>query len=1160
MPLLIPIKALEEREKLRKTMSRFAGWSSPQLPQDVAWQFDITSMYGKKVLAVQQMKFQDGQYGPIQVLGYSGSGKGKCLGSIDRRLQLLTGEGAEFGRLVRKQSGAYELKESDTGRHRWLVQANMKFHGHEYFTVTWRPRRRLLSTVNRGEDQLSEYMKVMPTPGVDVVLVVLCCIGLFVFRIDAQEQAAEVPEADPEDAEGSGLAGDGERPEETGRGSLMMKHKAAADGRIRIPKGFTDPTSQVAAARHGTDMGDEGNPRPSVTASSDAEGAGPRGPRGSSKQALPGSGGDGEKFGDLSDVPPQRLKEVKAVIKSTRDLWQKGRVGGVSHLREWIDTLQRLSGLSRQVCLQLCVAMSRCLAAERKDEKPSRVDLQQAFVRMGGSRHACHMMMLRLHDERIVAQVIRLLAASVENAPLAAEALMRDNLDNVKLVMRSMERHLACPEVAEAGCLLIGHLCSCTATESGELMPVRVKAHRDSQNTLCREGAVEIIVDIMCLYMKDVRTMTNRAHMLMQEKLKEAEGKRQRQDELDMGLGRPDRAAVNMFGKLGGALKERILKVQANIELRQAWQKLLDLEVSVGRLLNAALQALLLLVVGNTNAIRQLSGNFYTYHLNKLLDLGEAFIGAAADAAKDAKERKEARRGMMRGEESDGEDYANPDKSLRIRGKVGRVEVPEGQERRSMLSMETLSLKCQVLVDALRGHSAKDRPTIVCKACRLFLLILEHHKGLIMKANDQGKNQCRRVELQLRNPAPSDDLHFTEIFKPLESVLAAFISVLKTHNENSPVISAVFQVIAKLRELALLSVPAGMHLNGSNAEKQWQVLIANAGEGAEYVIRKAAQRLAVALEETKKGDHRIETFHLKPNQIEGNGEWLTPRMREEVREMIHVGEVLAADAFKAAWAEQEEPLRWEKIYQKQQQLKAQEKYREDKRKAKEMGISYEEFHQLELEEQARKEAADDDSSSSGMSGFEREDNPQQGVAVEEEDEVLNFDEEDVMGDVQWLRAIGFGSHDEDDFDRLWRKPITDILLRNIPERAPPDSKWAIEAAQRRRELVEQAEKTGEPLEDPDMDELLQIEMLESVQGKLKIRALVRPQDQIQANNIETRGKELTDPKGASKVIVQEVAKGFRRSGYLLPKYGFACRIQKRAASLTQLAREAQKTS
>eukprot|EP00434_Breviolum_minutum_P038255 symbB.v1.2.033930.t1/scaffold4288.1/size41896/1 len=151
------------------------------------------------------------------------------------------------------------------------------------------------------------------------------------------------------------------------------------------------------------------------------------------------------------------------------------------------------------------------------------VDLQQAFVRMGGSRHACHMMMLRLHDEKLVAQVIRLLAASVENAPLAAEALMRDNLDNVKLVMRSMERHLGCPEVSEAGCLLIGHLCSCTSTKTGNLMPVRVKAHRDSQNALCREGAVEIIVDVMTLYMKEVRMMTNKAHMLMQEKLKEAE-------------------------------------------------------------------------------------------------------------------------------------------------------------------------------------------------------------------------------------------------------------------------------------------------------------------------------------------------------------------------------------------------------------------------------------------------------------------------------------------------------------------------------------------------------------------------------------------------------------------------------------------------------------
>lgn len=178
---------------------------SPALPENVAWQFDITSICGQKVLAVQQVKLQDGQLGPIQVLGHRGSGRGKCLGSIDRKLQLVSGVGEDFGRLVRKQSGAYELKESATGRHRWLVQANMHFPGHEYFTVTWRPRRRLLATLNRGQGGHADYMKVMPTPGVDVVLVILCCVGLFVFRIDDQVEGQSMEE-DPE-AAGSGFAG-----------------------------------------------------------------------------------------------------------------------------------------------------------------------------------------------------------------------------------------------------------------------------------------------------------------------------------------------------------------------------------------------------------------------------------------------------------------------------------------------------------------------------------------------------------------------------------------------------------------------------------------------------------------------------------------------------------------------------------------------------------------------------------------------------------------------------------------------------------------------------------------------------------------------------------------------------------------------------------------
>ncbi|CAE7317867.1 fam58a [Symbiodinium pilosum] len=859
-----------------------------------------------------------------------------------------------------------------------------------------------------------------------------------------------------------------------------------------------------------------------------------------------------EIYGDLSDVPTQRLKEVKSVIKSIRDLWRSGRVGSVSHLREWIDTLQRLSGLSRQVCLQLCVAMSRCLAAERKDEKPSRVDLQQAFVRMGGSRHACHMMMLRLDDEQIVTHVVRLLAASVENAPLAAEALQRDNLDNVKLIMRSMERHLASPEVSEAGCLLIGHLCSGTAAKTGDLKPVRVKAHRDCQNSLCREGAMETIVDILTLQMKEVRTCANKAHMMMQEKLKEAEIKRQRQEEVDLGLVR-ERTAVNTFSKMG--LKDRIMKVQANIELRTAWQKLVDKEVMGGRVMNAALQALLLLVVGNSGALRQLSGNFFAYHMNKLLDMGEDFL----DAALEAKEQKEMRRGQRKSvEEEDEDEQEDGKKGPRMRMKLGKVEVPQGPERQAMGSLESLSLKCQVLVDVLRGHAAKDRPAIVIKACRLFLLIYEHHKALVQKANDQGRNRCRHVELKLRNTIVEEDRQFNEVFRHLTSMKTALISTLRTHNENSAVITAVFSVLSKLRELALLSAPAGMPVAGTAVEKHWQAALVEAGgEDTEFVIRQAATRLGRALEETRKGDHRIENQGVQPQDLQGNGEWLTPRLREEVHHMIQVAEGLGADAFKARWADAEEPGRWNTIYRKQQQLAAQAKYREDRAKAKELGITYEEFHRRELEEIARREAEEDSSSSSGMSGFTKEGEDVGEVAVEEEE--LNFEEEDVFGLQQWVRAIGFGQHDEEDFDRVWRKPITDALMRALPAPAPPGSVWAIEAAQRRREIIEQAEKSGEPLEDPDMDELLQIEMLESMQGKLKIRALVRAQDQIQTNIIEGRdakGNELLDPAETSKAIIHEVSKGFKKQGYMIPKYGFSVRLQKRAMSMTQLAQEA----
>lgn len=126
--------------------------------------------------------------------------------------------------------------------------------------------------------------------------------------------------------------------------------------------------------------------------------------------------------------------------------------------------------------------------------------------------------------------------------------------------------------------------------------------------------------------------------------------------------------------------------------------------------------------------------------------------------------------------------------------------------------------------------------------------------------------------------------------------------------------------------------------------------------------------------------------------------------------------------------------------------------------------TYEEFHERELAEQARRGAwrcfyaavcaEEEAESSSGMSGFE-DDKPAPGASnyghchchsfsfifnhscsfifvggvVSEEEDELNFQEEDVKGEVQWLRAIGFGSHDEVP-SSLWLHDVSGGGLRS----------------------------------------------------------------------------------------------------------------------------------
>jgi len=208
MPLLIAIKDLEARKK--NASSNFTGGAST-LPDGVAWSIDINSSKGKKIMAVRQLRLQGGKLGEVEIVGRHGtSGTEKRLATINAELQLFSADRSEFGKLVLKKSGSFELKESATGRHRWLVNPDFNQPGKEFIAITWRPKRRLLANVSRNRRNNVDYMEVMNTKGVDAVLVTLCTVGLYVFRLDADPLSPkDYPEEDddeedlPRAAEGS---------------------------------------------------------------------------------------------------------------------------------------------------------------------------------------------------------------------------------------------------------------------------------------------------------------------------------------------------------------------------------------------------------------------------------------------------------------------------------------------------------------------------------------------------------------------------------------------------------------------------------------------------------------------------------------------------------------------------------------------------------------------------------------------------------------------------------------------------------------------------------------------------------------------------------------------------------------------------------------------
>ncbi|CAE8588951.1 unnamed protein product [Polarella glacialis] len=602
-------------------------------------------------------------------------------------------------------------------------------------------------------------------------------------------------------------------------------------------------------------------------------------------------------------------------------------------------------------------------------------------------------------------------------------------------------------------------------------------------------------------------------------------------------------------------MKERIQKVQANIGVRAAWQKLTDTERPSGLVQEAALQALTLMAFQNLDVTRQVAGTLTVKHTLSQQEIGSFIqvIDAGARAGKDAARALLGKTSMEKGEDDDEPKRKGKDRS-RMGGRGRKTEtvepvgmtLPEGEARRALGTLGTLAHKISMLNEVLRGRSAKDRPVLVIKACRLGLILLQHHKTMMDKVVRQGDNQSKMTSYKLAKSAPEHPREVKACFGQLFGFIAALISCLRAHTENSPVITAVLSTLTQLRVVALLSVPAGGEVNGPSAVKAWQELLVKAGgNDTESILRKAAKRLVSARSDTQKGDHVLTHFPaMQPYELQGNGEWLTPRMRQHASAAQSQAQELAGDALRASWVGGDME-RWGIMDARRKTLQGEEKRRWEQA---EIAAGRDPFP-------TEKALSEISGSLSALSGNGRD--------------VNNFDfdpnaKEEWEAEQKWIRAIGFGAHDQEDFDRLWKKPLVMALQQSFSSPAVAGSKWAVAAKQARgkrnteKEEYRQAllahhaaagtDPPPEALEIPSdsLDELIQVELVESAQGKLKARVTVRPQDKIQQNVADMRANYLTSaPAHAMTAISWELSKSMKRSGYLLPKYGLQTKIKQK---------------
>lgn len=824
----------------------------------------------------------------------------------------------------------------------------------------------------------------------------------------------------------------------------------------------------------------------------------------------------------LADVEPEHAQEVEEALLDLARLRSEGVLGGFAELRKWVNSLGRLGGFSREACLRLTATMTECLTAQRPPRsEPTAEQLQQGFVRMGGLKQAVNALMLRLDDASAVAACTGLVAAAVAGSPHTAENVL-DAMSDLKLLMRGIERHASRNrEVAMAGCALISNLCSFAPYETKELIPARAKAHRDSQGKIANEGMLDIVTGILSDSVYEVKRLADKCRGGAEATLQQAALQRQTAGVAVVHRKQEDNLKSEMQRQ-----KESIKRAMGNEEARGDWKRLFDLEASAAKIQSGALQALLLVATGNLNTTRMLISSLATAQ-------------AAAAAAEPAAEP--------------------PPRAARRKSVTAAPPPPPPAEPQELGEMsdilQAMGQVFSLLVDVLQGWVAKDRPAIAAQACRLMSMLAKHFSGAMKHVREDTRRHQRTMESKLKldvSKLLAGGGTLAVSFAPLRPALLSLTAQLRAHPDHMPLCAAALDVLAELRCVAVLSAEAaGERLGpaGPEASKQtlwqWRVMVGKCAEKGEFTA--AGKVLREAVHATEVANERMKMFGLRPEQLEGEGVFLTPRMLACAEAARTASMELAADLTHVAWKDGEPGRKERRADLKARELEAT--HGGEAERAVSPAGSAMSTHRSLTSAGGRSAATASSRRTTGRS---------KGKGKGKAMEAVEEEAPEPLGG-RWDRALGFEEHDAADFDRVWRPTMEAALSRTLSTPAMLFTKTSSlgQAPARRRSGARDSVVSAlgevtlglgaeEGAASDALDRLLDLQFVESAPGRLKARVVVQPADVAHQKAYRSKMLELQDPQAASALLTQTFAKSLRRDGFLAPRYGVRVQVKQGA--------------